>query len=275
MQSLAVLACYFGKLPWYFNYFIHSCKYNPTIDFFIVTDDVSYTRHLPSNVKIIHSTLSEISLLATLKLNLSVDIKTGYKLCDFKPAYGMIFSQVLSSYDYWAYSDIDVIYGNIREFVSEDLLGIYDLINIRPDWIHGCFAVFKNSDKMNKLFEQSKDYVKVLTSEEHYCFDETNFAHVDFSNGVYFKEIKTQIESMTHVIKRMEERGEIRVFYELYMVEGIIGKLKWERGRLIYFNKYEIILYHLVHFKKNYKPENSYLKIPDRFTISPSRIYHR
>lgn len=46
-MSIALKACYFGKLPWYFNYFVHSCKYNPTIDFFIVVDDQTYIDYLP------------------------------------------------------------------------------------------------------------------------------------------------------------------------------------------------------------------------------------
>jgi len=95
-KRIALLTCYFGKLPWYFSYFIHSCKYNPSVSFFIVTDDDSYQGELPENVKLIYKTLADVSKLATEKLGFEVHIKYGYKLCDFKPAYRLIFSEVLA-----------------------------------------------------------------------------------------------------------------------------------------------------------------------------------
>ena len=170
---MAIIICYFGKLPWYFDYYVHSCRYNPTIDFYIVTDDSTYAKATPPNLKLIKKTLSEINILATKKLGFLVDIKDSYKLCDFKPTYGVLFSDILSSYDFWAFGDIDVIYGNIRNFITEDLLQNFDLISVRPDWIPGCFLLFRNNEKMNKLYTHSKDHQKVLTSDIHYCFDET------------------------------------------------------------------------------------------------------
>ncbi len=109
-KSILLLSCYFGKLPWYFDYFVHSCKYNPTVSFLIITDDDTYTKPLPGNVKLIYKTLNDISLLATEKLGFEINIKYGYKLCDFKPAYGLIFSELLKEYDFWGHCDIDIKY---------------------------------------------------------------------------------------------------------------------------------------------------------------------
>ena len=67
-KSIAILICYLGKLPWYFDYYIHSCRYNLSIDFYIITDS-TYAKEndLPPNVKLIKTTLSELSTLATEK----------------------------------------------------------------------------------------------------------------------------------------------------------------------------------------------------------------
>ena len=32
-KSIAILTCWYGEYPWYFPYFIHSCVYNPSVDF--------------------------------------------------------------------------------------------------------------------------------------------------------------------------------------------------------------------------------------------------
>jgi len=72
----------------------------------------------------------------------------------------------------------------------------------------------------------------------------------------------------------MEETGYIKPYFDLHIIEGVPGKLKWENGILTYRNKYEILLYHLIRLKKNYKPKKRINRIPDVFTISPTRIYH-
>ncbi len=274
-KTIALLTCYIGKLPWYFEYFVHSCRFNPSIDFHVISNDLTYGKALPHNVKLIPKTLEDINALASEKLGFAVNISNGYKLCDFKPAYGLVFSDLLKDYDFWGHCDVDLIFGNIRTFITDDLLAKYDLISVRPDWIPGCFLLFKNNLKMNTLFTHSKDYKKVFSSNIHYCFDETNFAHDAFADGLDWREIDTEIESMMHVVKKMEAENYIAPYFDLHIIEGIPGKLKWKNGKMFYRDKYEILLYHLIRLKKHYKPKKRIDHIPDTFTISPTKIYHQ
>jgi hypothetical protein len=39
MSKIALIIAYMGNFPWYFPYFLHSCRYNPDIDFLIFTDN--------------------------------------------------------------------------------------------------------------------------------------------------------------------------------------------------------------------------------------------
>jgi len=272
-MKIVVITCYFGKLPWYFNYFLYSCSYNLTIDFLIITDDHSYGGQHPVNVHFIYETLGQVSAIASSRLAFSVKIESGYKFCDFKPAYGFLFPEIIEGYDFWGYGDIDVIYGNIRSFITDDLMKEYDLLSVRPDWVPGCFLLFKNTEKMQKLFMHSKDFQKVFSSNKHYCFDETNFKHDLFTEGKQYNEIPSEIESMMHVIKRLEQIGYIKTYFELHIVEGRPGKLKWDRGVLTYKNEYEALLYHLIKLKGIYIPKKMPKSIPDKFYISPNRIY--
>jgi len=263
-----------GKLPWYFAYFIQSCKHNPSINFLIVTDDKSYFDKLPVNVKFVYKSLLEINKLATERLGFVTKIENGYKLCDFKPTYGLLFSELLEGYDFWGHSDIDMIFGNIREFITDDLLKSYDLISVRHDYLTGHFLIYGNNHKMNHLFMLSKDYQKVLRSETHYCFDETNFQFQPFTDGLCYKQVPAEVESMTHLVKRLEEDGYLKVHFDFLIIEGTPGKLRWNRGKLTYRNRYEILLYHLIKFKGVFNPKKKPSHIPDSFSISPTRIYH-
>ncbi len=224
---------------------------------------------------LIHKTLSEISALSEEQLGFAVDIKSGYKLCDFKPAYGYIFSELIQQYDFWGHGDIDVIFGNIRSFITEDILTDHDLICVRHDFLTGYFLLFRNIPFMNALFKLSKDYMTVLQSDNHYCFDETNFQFDAFAQGKQYHEINSEIESMMHVIQKMQQQGLIRAFFDFFVVEGIPGNLKWINGNLFFRKHYEILLYHMIHFKKIYCPKSPPKRIPETFTISKNKIYHK
>ena len=72
-KTVAILICYIGKLPWYFDYFVFSCSYNPTIDFFIISNDTSFKKPLPNNITLINKSLSEISEIATKKMGFEIN----------------------------------------------------------------------------------------------------------------------------------------------------------------------------------------------------------
>ena len=98
--------------------------------------------HKPQNVKLIFKTLEEISAAASEKLGFVVNINYPYKLCDFKPAYGFLFPELIKGYDFWGHGDIDVVYGNIRDFITDEVMQGFDIISPRPDWVPGLFFAF-------------------------------------------------------------------------------------------------------------------------------------
>lgn len=138
-------------VPKAFPYFIHSCSFNPSIDFFILTDNRQPITNHPENVKIIYKTIEKIIATASQKLGLAAKTENSYKLCDYKPAYGFLFPEIIESYDFWEQSDLDIIYGSIRKFITPQILNDYDFINSRHDYTTGCFILFRNNGKINTL----------------------------------------------------------------------------------------------------------------------------
>jgi len=270
--SIVFIICWQGNYPWYFPYFLHSCRYNPDIDFLIFSDN-NAKLILPPNVKIIQYSIKQFKADASKKLGFEVAVETGYKLCDFKPAYGFIFQDYIKDYDFWGYCDVDVIFGNIRAFMTEELLNEYDIISARHDYLPGCYALSRNNPFMRELFKQSKDYRKVYTEPRNFFFDEGNFAYEEFEK-VHYSQIKTEVESMTHVVKRLEEEGKLRAYFEFQIVEGFAGNMLWDKGKLIYRKEFEAMLYHLVRFKRKYsEPVDLQRIIPDKFRIGKKKIY--
>jgi len=273
-NSIAFLICWSGDYPWYFSYFIHSCRYNPTIDFLIFTDN-NTKLDISANVKIIPFSLEQFKADASKALGFEITIESGYKLCDFKPAYGFIFSEWIKNYDFWGYCDADVIFGNIRAFMTEELLNEYDIISARHDYLTGCFSFYRNNQTMRELFKQSKDYRKVFTEARNFFFDETNFAFEAFEKGLHYSQIHTEVESMTHVVRRLQEENRLKAYFEFQIVEGFAGNMLWNKGTLIYRKQFEAMLYHMVRFKRKYsEPVDLQRTIPDKFRIGKKKIYY-
>lgn len=272
--KIVVIVTYFGKFPWYFHYFLHSCKFNKTIDFLIFTDNQNEFE-LPENVKIVNKSLQEIKALACKKLRLQVAVDFPYKLCDFKPAYGLIFEDYTRGYHFWGQSDIDVIFGDLRGFFTSNLLASSDFISVRHDYVTGCFTLCRNNSFMNSFFKRSRDCKKVMTSPVYYGFDEMNFKHCELTEGRKLEEIETEIESFTHIIKHASQNNEINAHFDFIMIEGLPGKIGFNKGKLVYNNKYEAVLYHLYWLKKIYTPKKNLSPVPDRYFISSKRIYFK
>jgi hypothetical protein len=272
-NKILVLIPYYGVFPWYFSYFLHSCSFNTSIDFIIFTD-IDFDGEIPPNVKFIYKSLDDIKTLASTKLQMPIALDFPYKLCDFRPAYGIIFNEYIKNYSFWGQGDIDVIFGDIRGFLTDELLDSHDFISVRHDYTTGCFALYRNTESINNLFKKSKDYEKVFTNTQHFCFDECNFVHEELTAGSSIFDLKTDIVSFTHLIKDAERKNEIRAYFDFILMEGYAGRLRFDNGRIIYRNTYEVILFHMLWLKRLYKPIRKVRVIPNKYKISPTRIYH-
>ncbi|ADQ17094.1 hypothetical protein Lbys_1376 [Leadbetterella byssophila DSM 17132] len=270
-KTIKVISPYFGEWPWYFKYFLHSCSFNPGVEFLVVSD-IPFEDDLPPNVKLLELSLHNFKELASEKLGFEVVINDPYKLCDFKPAYGHIFEDYLLGYDYWGHGDIDIIFGNLANFISEPVNNNYDVIYLRHDFITGYFTLFKNTGKINALYRQSKDYEKIFMNARHFCFDETNFSFTSFADGIHYSKISSEIESMMHVIKRLQENQVIQAYFDFHVIEGTPGRLTWINGSLFYKNKFEVALYHMIKFKYNTNIQKHKHVLGNNFKITPTRI---
>ena len=252
---MALFIVYIGQYPWYFPYFLHSCRHNPTVDFLIFTDNQTPLKHLPPNVHLIPCSIEQFKANAFSALGFEVAVESGYKLCDFKPAYGYIFKDYIQDYDFWGYCDIDVIFGNIRDFMTNELLNEYDIISARHDYLTGCFALYRNNSLMRELFKQSKGYQKVFTDPRNFFFDETNFAFEAFEKGLHYSQIPTEVESMTHVVRRLQNFPE----NEYGILRGVVSNISLvpvQAGEMAYYSVEIRLADHLI---TTYKKELPWL----------------
>ncbi len=170
-SRIAFIVPWFGRLPNYFEVWLKSCEWNKSIDFFLFTDDRSLFDY-PSNVYVKYISFEEMRCKLQSVFPFKICLESPYKLCDYKPAYGEVFQDVLNGYDYWGFCDIDIIWGDIRSFISSSLLHQYSRL-----YTHGHCSIFKNEKEINCLYRtlstsKYQFWKSVYQTNESRCFDE-------------------------------------------------------------------------------------------------------
>lgn len=223
-MKIAILIPFFGKFPSYAETFFWSAGRNPHIDFFIFTDNTPNNRY-NGNIRFVHLTLSDFNSLASLKTAMKVDIKKDfcYKLCDLKPAFGNIFDDYTSGYDYFGYGDLDLVIGNSSKFLNAESMSGYDIISMRKEYLSGSMTVIKNTAANRQLFTLSSDCRHIFEDNRNYFgFDEVGHNLMSsLTNWSEILEAKREIASFTYIVACLVSQKKLRVDFSTKICETI------------------------------------------------------
>lgn len=264
-NKIALVVAYFGCFPNYFPLWVKSCSYNPTIDFWIFTDQI--IEDLPANVKCVKMTLLEMKNRATKVLGFNATLSRPYKCCDYKPIYGLMFADYVQHYDYWGHCDIDLIFGDLQTFFDRYNLYSYDKFGML-----GHLSLFKNNENVNKTYlipNGHMDYHDVFTNEKNMAFDELpGISTIMKESGfkVFMRRIFIDIATMYHRYRigdvyPLDNKPKNYKFQTFY----------WERGKTyhVYLKNGKICKdeYLYIHFQKrpNYQINPSLLSAKSFF----------
>ena len=169
-KRIAIIVPYFGKLPDCFPAWWTSAIRNPMLEFWFFTDNEKVTSE--KNIIVKHIGFSDFVSILQKKFDFRIRCDKPYKLCDYKPTYGDVFEEELKGYEYWGYCDVDLVFGNVQDFITECMLEEHDKI-----LIDGHFSIFKNNDRMNKLYKSKGvypeyDFEEAFTTSDSCYFDE-------------------------------------------------------------------------------------------------------
>ena len=171
MKSIIILFPYFGTLPPQYGMWRTSALRNPDIDFVFFTDcDVISA----PNIHVHKMHFTDFKQMIANAFDFPIVLDRPYKICDYRPAFAYALSKYIKGYDFWGWGDLDVVYGDIRNFITEDVLNHYKMIS---GWGH--FTLYHNDEDTNTYFMKSiegyLDYKEVFTQQNSMYFDEYHY----------------------------------------------------------------------------------------------------
>lgn len=179
MYSIGIVVPYFGSKPDFYDVWEITALSNSSIDFFIFTD----IREIVSkdNIKVVYMSLSEFKDELQKVFDFPICLDSPYKLCDYKPVYGDALKKWLGVYDFWGYCDLDMLFGDLRKFFTDEVLSETDRC-----FANGHISLWRNRDIFNSVYKYDEgnmgiSYKEVYTSPDSFYFDE--------QKGVYTKSL--------------------------------------------------------------------------------------
>ena len=167
MKSIVIIFPYFGTLPPQYKMWRASALKNPTVDFMFFTDaDVKPAK----NILVHKMQFEEFQKIAQQAFDFPIVLDRPYKLCEYKQAYGYILQDYIKGYDFWGFGDLDLVYGDLRSFLTEDVLAHKFLLG----WGH--LTLLHNDEETNAYFMKHIDgyqsYKDAFTTNKIRFFDE-------------------------------------------------------------------------------------------------------
>ena len=106
-----------------------------------------------------------------------------YALVEYKPTFGHVFAEFLTDYTHWGYSDLDIVFGDLSRWITDDELNDYDIVTYgygdqNRVYLRGQFTFHRNTPKVNAIWRKceylarlDQRFGKVLAGEQKLKFE--------------------------------------------------------------------------------------------------------
>jgi len=109
---------------------------------------------------------------------------------DYYPLYGPIVADYIKGYDFWGHTNWDILYGRLDHYATDEWLEQCDIWTDDPVETNGIFTLYRNTPKVNKLWQLLPEWPKWFSDHTLFYVDEIHF---------------------TKVVADLEARGKLRV----------------------------------------------------------------
>jgi hypothetical protein len=194
-----------------------------------------------------------------------VSLERPYKLCDFRPAFGEIFAEELRGYDFWGHTDLDVIFGRIRDHLPPAAFEADKIL------FQGNFALYRNTEEAAGWFRHevgTVSYREAFTRPDAMHFDEwAGIYYIVEDLGVPCWQEDVIFDLSFHQYRTRDEGAPGRDPRRYAWEDGEVCEYRIERGQV---RRRTALLIHLQ--KRTMREPSPDVLASDRYWILPNRF---
>jgi hypothetical protein len=174
--------------------------------------------------------------------------------------YGYLHRDELEGYDFWGFCDIDVVFGDIRYFITDKVLE-NDVISSHSTRLAGHFSLFRNTPMLREAFRKVEGWEKKICDDKNHQFDEKDFSKL----FIRYKNFPAWIRKYIPGYSKLKTKSYFKEFYSTpnCRIDWEDGSRNfptewyWERGILTNNGSAKPFMYfHFLYWKQNYwKPD--------------------
>jgi hypothetical protein len=135
----------------------------------------------------------------------------------------------VAGFHFWGYGDIDVVYGNIRIFYTDDVLARANVLSTHTERLSGHFAVLRNTRALRRAFERIPNYRTLLGHPDYAFIDENQFTAV-------FSPSAAKPHGFRRIVDYFDPCRRGLLFVERYST--VLSKRGWPDGTMNYPRKW-------------------------------------
>lgn len=161
----AFLIIYLGKLPDYLDFWAKSCEPNyERFHWFVYNDQIEKREEINQAVTLIPYDFKSLCAESKDRLDITIPHENTRIVCDCRLILYPLRKEKesLEEFDFIGYTDLDVIYGHIQDFMPENALN-YSLISGENNRPCGPFTLFR-TDVLKKIC--SDDQIKTRLEQD-------------------------------------------------------------------------------------------------------------
>ena len=256
--SLRLIVPHFGPRPPYFPLVLRSMAGNPDVSWLLLTDGP--VPGAPANVEVRVGAFAELAERIQRHFDFPIELAEPYKVCDYRPAFGEIFAPELAGYDFWGHSDLDLIFGRIRDHLPPEAFAADKIL------MQGNFALYRNTPAAAGWFRHEVgeiSYRDVMTRPDARHFDEWGgiwYILQDLGVRIWAERVIFDLSFHRYRTRALDPPGRDPRRYA--WEDGEVCEYRTERGRIV---RRTALLIHLQ--KRTMRAPSAAVLGADRFWI--------
>ena len=255
-----MITCWFGEWKSWINLHLESCARNPSVEWLFLHDQNDLPDHRPVNVRFLRTSLTDIEQRFEARYSRKVRVQNPYKMCDLKPLLGELFSDVVGLRNWWGMCDTDLIWGDIRRFISDEDLAIYDVITSHVCTIVGQFTLFKTPQLAASLFWDVTDVGALLDDPNYQGIDELliDKAASERESAKTLRVSRRMLQAWERLYQPgweqwASDRESARLGAPV-KVTFLTGPCEWREGRVFHTaGQSELMFFHFLEWKRRWR----------------------